>query len=217
MVFPELQVASSLGLEALEKMINHALALDPESLAKIQALEGAVIALDIEGLGLKCFLLPCRDGIRLQQHCDGEPDVTLRGAPLSLLRLGLSRRPAGLFGSHVTIDGDVALGRRLQRIIDELDIDWEEQLSHLLGDSVAHQLGVLARAAGHWGRKAADTLGLNAAEYFQEERRDLVSKAELAPFLDGVDDLRCAVDRLEQRIRRLQARQADATASPSGQ
>ena len=205
----------SLGLEALEKLINHALALDPESLAKVQGLEGKVVALNVEGVGLKCLLVPCRDGVRLQQRCEGEADVTISGAPLSLMRLGVSRQPTGLFGSHVTIDGDVDLGRRVQRILDGLEIDWEEQLSRVVGDSVAHQVGVLARGAGRWGRKAADTLGLNVAEYFQEERRDLVTNTELIPFLDGVDELRNAVDRLAQRIERLQSKQASATAPPS--
>ena len=216
MPFQELGLAPSLGLEVLEKVINHALALDPESRAKIQALEGKVVALNIEGLGLKGYLLPCRDGIRLQRYCEGEPDVTISGAPLSLLRMGLSRQPTRVFGSHVTIDGDVNLGRRVQRILDELEIDWEEQLSHVVGDSVAHQAGVLARSVNRWGLNAVNTFGLNVAEYFQEERRDLVGKNDLASFFDGVDDIRSAVDRLEQPIRRLQFQQASAAASPTG-
>ena len=48
--------------------------------------------------------------------------------------------------------------------------------------------------------------GENLAEYWQEESRDLPSRTEAEEFLQGVDRLREAADRLEARISRLQVR-----------
>ncbi len=200
MVFPLMATA------ALEKVINRCLRMDPETLARVTALEGKVIALEIAGLGRTVYLVPTAAGLRLQGVFEGEPDVTLRGGPFSLARLGLSEHPTEVFGDGVEMSGDAQLGRKVQRILDSLRIDWEEQLSHVSGDVVAHQVGNTVRGLLDWGRRAADTLGRDVAEYFQEESRDLVVRAELAPFLDGVDTLRSDLDRLSQRVQRLKAR-----------
>jgi ubiquinone biosynthesis protein UbiJ len=199
MVFPLLATA------ALEKALNQCLRMDPESLARVTALEGRVIALEISGLGRMVYLVPTATGLRVQSVFEGEPDVIIRGGPFSLARLGMSEHPTEVFGHGVEMTGDALLGRKVQRILDGLQLDWEEQLSHVSGDVVAHQVGNTVRGLRDWGRNTADALGRDLAEYFQEESRDLVVKAELAPFLDGVDALRADVDRLNQRVRRLEA------------
>jgi ubiquinone biosynthesis protein UbiJ len=189
----------------LEKALNRCLKLDPESLAKVIALEGRVIALQIDGLGQMLFLVPTVTGLRVQSVFEGEPDVTIKGGPFSLARMGLSERPTEVFGNGVEMSGDAHLGRKIQHILDGLNLDWEEQLSHFTGDVIAHQVGNTMRELFAWGRKSSDTLGRDVAEYFQEESRDLVVRAELNPFLDAVDTLRSDVDRLAQRIERLQS------------
>lgn len=191
---------------ALEKALNQCLRMDPETLARVTRLEGRVVALEIAGLAQTLYLLPTASGLRVQSVFEGEPDVTLRGAPFSLARLGLSEHPTQVFGDGVEMSGDVQLGRKIQRILDGLKLDWEEQLSHVCGDVLAHQLGNGLRGLIDWGRQAGDTLGRDVAEYFQEESRDLVVRAELAPLLDAVDELRADLDRLTQRVQRLQAR-----------
>ncbi len=188
---------------ALEKVINQALRLDPETLKRIAALEGKVIALEIQDVGVEFYLVPTRDGLRVQSLFEGEPDVTIRGGLFSLAHMGLSEHPASLFGKGVEMAGDTHLGRQVQQILDGLDIDWEEQLSRLTGDVVAHQIGNVVRGLAQWGLDTAKTLGRDVAEYLQEESRDLVVKTELTPFLDQVDTLRSDVDRLAQRIARL--------------
>ena len=192
-----------LATAALEKVINQALRLDPETLKRIAALEGKVIALEIQGVGIEFYLVPNAQGLRVQSVFEGDPDVCIRGGPFSLARMGLSDHPASLFGKGVEMEGDTHLGRQVQQILDGLDIDWEEQVSRLTGDVVAHQLGNVVRGFAQWGINAVETLGRDVAEYLQEESRDLVVKAELTPFLDQVDTLRSDVDRLAQRIARL--------------
>ncbi len=194
------------AVNALEKVLNQCLKLDPESLARVTALEGKVVAIELNGLGLRFYLVPCHDSLRVQSVFDGEPDVRISGGPVSLAMMGIGPKlgqKKGLLGDGVRFDGDAHLGREVQSIIDGLDIDWEEQLSRLCGDVLAHQIGNFVRGAHKWGTNAASTLARDVTEYFQEESRDLVPQPELAAFLDKVDTIRSDVDRLEARIKRL--------------
>jgi ubiquinone biosynthesis protein UbiJ len=194
-----------LATAALEKALNQCLQMDPETLEQVTQLEGKVIALEIQGVAKTIFLVPTATGLRVQSVFEGEPDVTIRGGVFSLARLGLSDNPSSVFGDGVEMTGDAHLGRKIQHILDSLDLDWEEQLSHLTGDVLARQLSNTVRGLVDWGRNTADTFGRDVAEYFQEESRDLVVRAELNQFLDSVDTLRSDVDRLDQRVKRLQA------------
>jgi ubiquinone biosynthesis protein UbiJ len=108
-----------------------------------------------------------------------------------------------LKAGELEIEGDAALGQRLQRILGNLDLDWEEPLARLFGDPLGHELGRTARAVFAWHRQALQTFGLNTAEYLQEEARLLPVRYEVEEFLNGVDGVRADVDRLAARIRRL--------------
>ncbi len=191
------------ALLALEQSINATLALDPQTVRRLATLQGKVIALAISGTGLTLHIAPQPEGVRLMNHYDGEVDTTLRGAPLALLRMSSGKSGEGLFSGAVTIDGDVETGQLLQRILQGLDIDWEEHLSRLTGDVLGHQLGKLLRGLAAFGNKSVATFGLNLCEYLQEERRLVAAPVQVAAFVAEVDTLRMAADRLEARIKRL--------------
>lgn len=193
---------------AVEAAINKVLQLDPDSLARIQALQGKVIGIELRGMNIALYLLPDKHGLNVFSHFEGEPDTVLRGAPLSMARMGLATRASdSLLSGDVEIRGNVDLGQEMREIIDDLDIDWEEHLSRLTGDIVAHKLGGLVRGALDWGRKTADTLGQDVAEYLQEESRDLPTRGEVEEFLAQVDTQRSDVDRLQARVSRLERSQ----------
>ena len=84
-----------------------------------------------------------------------------------------------------------------------IDIDWEEQLSRLSGDVLAHRLGTMVRGALDWGRRAKQSLERDVAEYLREETGLNPRQDEVESFVAGVDVLREAVDRLEARLERL--------------
>ena len=58
-------------------------------------------------------------------------------------------------------------------------------------------------------RRATDSLVTSAAEYLQEEGRDVPVRLEVEEFLREVDRLRDDVERLEARIARLSRRHDD--------
>jgi ubiquinone biosynthesis protein UbiJ len=122
-----------------------------------------------------------------------------------LLRLGGADVRPELFGSgDLEISGDVELGRRFQRTMEDLEIDWEERLARIVGDVAAHELGNLLRGARAWQARSLHSLGEDLSEYLQEEARVLASRNRVEAFLREVDRVCTDADRLEARLRRLQ-------------
>ena len=133
-------------------------------------------------------------------------DAWIVGGPVSLLALSGPAAQAVVQRGDVTIGGDAELAQKFQELARLLRPDLEEELSLLVGDVPAHQLGRLARLALRFGRRAATTTLTNLAEYLGHERADLVPRNEGDEFLRGVDTLREGVDRLEARLQRLARR-----------
>lgn len=192
-----------------ESALNHTLRLDPDALARVSALSGKVIAFEVSGLDWQCYLRPGAAGIVVLDGFAGAPDTYIRGTPWAMLRMALPGQARETFSSGaVDITGDIELGRRFKELFDAMDIDWEEQLSRLTGDVIAHELGRAARAARAFGRDTLATLGRNFAEYQQQEARNLPAASEVTEFLAAVDTLRDDAARVEARIARLQERLA---------
>lgn len=191
----------------MEAAINPVIALDPDTVERMKSLRGKVIAIEFQGLNICLHFIPGEQGLNVYGHFEGEADTVLRGTPVAMVKMGLAREAGDvLFAGDVEITGDVELGQQFRDIVDGLDIDWEEQLSHFTGDVIAHKLGNLVRGAVKWSKDTASTLSQDAAEYFQEESQDLTNPGEIEHFLKAVDTLRSDVDRLEARISRLKQR-----------
>lgn len=188
----------------LETALNSALRLDPESFNKLERFSGKVIAIELQGLELRLYLLPGADGISLMSQYEAEPDTILSGTPLAMAKMALGPDASQvLFAGEVTIQGDVETGQGFKRLLDELDIDWEEHLARYTGDITAHKLGDLLRVTTAWGQQALGILARDATEYFQQEGQDLPVPATVRQFMHDVDELQDDAARLETRVTRL--------------
>ncbi len=190
-------------LPFIEEAGNRLLRLDPETLRRLGDLQGRVIGIEFRDLARKLYLHPSESGFRLATECDTPPAVTLRGTLATFGRLGLGTQTETLKAGELDIEGDAALGQRLQRILGNLELDWEEPLARLFGDPLGHGIGRAARAAFAWQRTVLRTFGSNTAEYLQEEARLLPVRHEVEAFLNAVDVVRADADRLTARIQRL--------------
>ena len=128
------------------------------------------------------------------------PAARLSGSPVAFLRLAGSKPESAVRSGAVHIEGDAEVAQTFSELLKHARPDFEEELSRVVGDVAAHQIGNAARAALAFGRRAADTFAQNVAEYLQEEGRDLPSRTEADEFVAGVDKLREDVDRLEAKI-----------------
>ena len=173
-------------------------------MGRLGELQGRVVRLVFLDLKVSLYLLPTEAGLLLRDHHAGEADVTLSGNLPAFARLGLGAQPGLFFSGTLAIDGDVELGQRFQGILEGITIDWEEQLSRVVGDVAAHSIGNLVRDARAWHRHTLNTLAQDLTEYLQEERRDLPPRHRIDDFLREVDELRADCDRLARRVARLQ-------------
>ena len=191
---------------ALETALNRYLELDPDTLQRLASLEGRVIGVQWRGTALALYFLPGANGLQLLSRYEGEPDTRLTGSPFALAGLGLGGdREQALFSGAVEIRGDTETGQRFQQVLEAMDIDWEEHLSHLVGDVAAHQAGRLARAGRQYLHNSADTLRQDLGEYLTEEAQLLPARIQVDNFLADIDRLRMDADRLEARVQRLLA------------
>ncbi|MBI5783306.1 MAG: SCP2 sterol-binding domain-containing protein [Gammaproteobacteria bacterium] len=192
-------------LNLLQEVVNRTLRLDPATLARVAELRGKVIRLRAAGdRPFEIFILPDESGLRLRGQHDREPDVTLTGDIPVILRFAARRvLPDVVAAGEVQISGDIDLGQRFQRLLEQADIDWEEQAARVLGDLPAHQLGNALRDLGGWSRQALHTLKQDLGEYLQEESRLLPVRARAGVFRRSVETLERDAESLEKRLTRL--------------
>ena len=188
---------------ALETALNLYLQQDPQAMERCAALTDRVIAIDLTVPGVSLYFLPDAQGIQVLSHYEGEVDTRLTGSPLGFARLSLGKSEDALFAGTVRIDGDTEIGQKFQDLLAGTDWDWEEQVSRFIGDIVAHQLGNAVRRMQRFVSESRATLEQDVGEYLQEEARLLPVREEVAGFLEQVDVLRSAADRLAARVQRL--------------
>ena len=137
---------------------------------------------------------------------EGEPDAVIEGTPLSLLTLAGPQPEDQLRRGEVRISGDAETAQSFQKLFKATRPDFEEELSRLVGDPVAHHVASAARGVFEFGRRAAGTFARNLGEYLTEESRDLPAQAEVEEWVRQVDRLREDADRLEARLALLERR-----------
>lgn len=201
-----------LALESIETLLNQLIGMDPEAQRRLAAWHGKVIAIALRGTGLTLYFIPDQQGrLQLLSRYEGEPDALIEGSPIDLMRASDKQQgTAQLFAGHVRIQGDTELAHRFSEILGELDIDWEEQLSHYVGDVAAHELARLARGAREAGVRIGDTLGRNLSDYLTEEARLIPHPYELEEWIRGVEKTRDDVERLAARVALLEQQEQES-------
>lgn len=199
-----------MSLPLFNELLNRAIALDPAAPVALAALSGTVISVHLDGVGLDFQILVTGDHLGLAPGpaaVPGAADASIHATPLALLKMLRSDDPArALFDGEVRVDGRRDRVQRLSAILQGLDIDWEEQLSRLVGDLAARQIGNRVRAGRDWGRGVVESLRLDLREYLLDEVHQLVRPEQLADFATAVDRVRDDVARLEARVQRAERR-----------
>lgn len=186
---------------SIESALNRYMSLDPESLSRFSSLEGKIIAIEIKGLDTTLSLFPSADGFLVLADFDEQADATIIGSPITLAKMGITKDPKDLiFSGEIEITGDTNLANQFNRLLSQLDIDWEEILAQNIGDIAAHKIGNLFQGVNQWFKRSTNSVCLDAGEYIQEESHLSPSNAELRRYINNVDDLREAADRLAAKI-----------------
>jgi ubiquinone biosynthesis protein UbiJ len=189
---------------AIEAALNRLLALDPETRAAVAELEGQRIRVSMEAPAL-ALEVSVRDGrLAVGPAEASEADLAVHGTLGGLLsQLPFLRPDVGSGSGKVRIAGDADLARRLQKLAERYDPDWNLPFTEVFGEIVGVQIASAVRGALRFGRDGATRFARHGAEFLTEESRDVIGRAELEAHLDDVDALRDRVERLHARMQLL--------------
>jgi ubiquinone biosynthesis protein UbiJ len=190
---------------ALSKAVNAYLKLDPESATRLAALENKVVVIKLLPSSLCFYCTFMQNELQLlSPDASLSIDTTVMGTPLALAGVALTKTDRHqFFADDVKIEGDAELGQQVIALFDELEIDWEEHLSHFIGDVPAFQAGKLFRKLQRITHQFTNSLTQNVSEYLHEEKEWLPAREALVDFFADIDELRMAVDRAEAKMIRL--------------
>jgi len=197
---------SAAAFRPVELLINRGISLSSTARAMAVALEGQALDVRLDNTPLALRLAALEGQVRVTATGDGPAAATLAGSPLAMLRL-LGGDPQALIREgDVRISGDTDIANQFRDLLHMARPDLEEELSKLLGDPVAHQIGNLARGFADWGARAAESLSRSVGEYLTEERRTLPTRTEAEQFYREVDAVANDVERAEARLNRLKGK-----------
>ncbi len=198
--------------EPIEKLINRNIVDSTPARALLEQLDGKRFVVSAEDIGLGVLFEFSSDGVRLSRSDASEADATVTGSTFAFARLGIETSDKLFRSGVLKIYGDTDVAENVQQLLNHAWPDWEEELSRLVGDIPARQIGNVVRGVTNWARRAASTLARNTTEFFQEESRDLPTRHEANEFMSDVDKLRVDMERTEARLRRIE-QELDKTAT----
>lgn len=194
---------------ALEAALNRALALDPDTRDSLRGLDGRRLVVRVAAPALALQIDVEGERLRVGPVGEGEADLSVRATLGGLIaQLPFMRRDDAPAVGALRIEGDADLARRLQRLAERFDPDWQQPFVAAFGDIIGVQVAQLFSGALRGAKTAAGVMAENAADYVQHESRDVVPREELAVFYDDIDTLRDDVERIAVRVERVRGRAA---------
>lgn len=196
-------------LGPLEIVLNRALGASPQALADLEGAQEPV-ALELRDLGWAFRMTPVNHGLQLL------PGAEPARAGVSTSLVGLARLAAGedprAMGTALHLNGDAEYAERVLGALREARIDLQAEvrtvLQPVLGGQIGAQFGQGLRGLLDFGRssvrelllgRAADDAGADAGG------GEAADPEQTSKWMDQVDDMASAVDRLEARVRRLES------------
>jgi ubiquinone biosynthesis protein UbiJ len=181
--------------------VNHLVDAEPWAREKLAPFAGKRVRVKALPLPDLAFAITAEGFVERAPELD--PDLTVTLSPADLPRL-LQGDDTVL--RSIAFSGDAELAAALQYLARHLRWEFEEDLSRIVGDVAAHRIAGTARDFVAWQKDAGQRLGENLAEYLTEESRLLAPPAALARFGRDVADLVDALERLEKRLDRIDAK-----------
>lgn len=130
---------------------------------------------------------------------EADPAVVLTLAPTLGTVFGVLGGSAQPWGRKLRVEGDAVLAATVAQVAESLRWDFEEDLSKVLGDTVAHRVGRAMRGA----REGAEGVRARSREAIVRvattRAGPLVAQTEMADLADEIRRLSASIARLEAR------------------
>ena len=103
----------------------------------------------------------------------------------------------------IKIQGDVDFADKFAKTIMKSRWDIEEDLSRFVGDMAAVEITKFGNAVIRDGKKGMQNILEGLVEYYQEEKKLLISKDELNKYYSDVDEIQETFVRIESKFQEL--------------
>jgi ubiquinone biosynthesis protein UbiJ len=182
----------------LTQLLNHLINQNGWAREQLQPFAGGTVRFIIPPIGATVTVL--EDGGLAMAGETAEPGATVT-IPFSVaLRLLADDEAANTL---ITLEGDTELAAALGKVLRNIQWEYEEDLSQLIGDVAAHQIGEFGREAVSEAKRQSLNVAQMFSEYWQEEQPLIAKKRHVENFLKEVDALREDVERFEKRLEKL--------------
>ncbi|MGE4657878.1 MAG: SCP2 sterol-binding domain-containing protein [Gammaproteobacteria bacterium] len=188
----------------VERTLNRYISESSVAQDVLQSLDGNSMCVVVEGLGFALSFTADGEEILVTTSDPATATVIIRGTPLNFLSVFGSKSLQALTKAGVELEGDAEVASAFWKLLRAARPDLEEELSHIVGDVLAHQIGKTVKNLGDYGRRVFSALQMNTTEYLQEEARQLPPRLEIEGFFSSLEQLRDDVERTEYRITRLE-------------
>ena len=190
--------------EGAETLINAALTKDPASKQALTKLEGQVLLVESTLPPLTIAIEPTATGIQLHDNWDGNVTVTINGTLIAMAAIAVNAKESISFsGTGVNVSGNLDTLHQLNKIMGDVDIDWEGALAEIIGDIPAHLIAKGIRNSAVIRKDIVTRASSGLVEVAQEEFNLTPSKNEFEAMIPDIRQLSADADRLAARVRRL--------------
>jgi len=192
------------ALEGAETLINAALTKDPASKQALIKLEGQVLLVESTLPPLTIAIEPTATGIQLHDNWDGNVTVTINGTLIAMAAIAVNAKESISFsGTGVNVSGNLDTLHQLNKIMGDVDIDWEGALAEIIGDIPAHLIAKGIRNSAVIRKDIVTRASSGLVEVAQEEFNLTPSKNEFEAMIPDIRQLSADADRLAARVRQL--------------
>ena len=215
-------------LVPFEALINRCIAQDVRLAEGIAGLSGKILQLDVTAPTASILVNFYPTSVVLAFTSESEkvtsgspsgelfqPDGRISGSALAMIGLLTEKNQSrSLVNPAIQISGDSEFVQSVYRLFLDMEIDWQEPLSRLIGDVPTHSLENLLNSLNDFTRGTANSIKRNVDEYLHEESRMVPPRSQVETFDQDLDALRLRLDRLQARIQKLFRQLPEGDESP---
>lgn len=191
----------------MEQFANRLLNLDAEAQDKLSIFSDKVIHVHIEDFDLNYFFLFPGKSLVVQTSSQRKPSAIISGKSTAFIAaIGDANNESmgdAIFTGELHFSGEINTARRFQEFAQNLEIDWQEPLSQIFGDTVGHHIGQAFSHTTHFFKQLLSAGQQDIPDYLQYEIQATPSATELSNYCEQVDRVRSQTDRLQARINQL--------------
>ncbi|MBF0188201.1 MAG: SCP2 sterol-binding domain-containing protein [Magnetococcales bacterium] len=220
LAFPLKLAPTKLTATGLGMVLNLFFDRHPDIKERLAEMAGKRFCFEVQDLDQYFYMRVEGDGgVLVESESDDFADVTMSGDVSAFLALLFQTSdPDSLFFSRkLQLSGETDTGLQFKNLLDNVDIDWQEELTSLLGPMIGPTLYGMAETVKEKVTSGKEQVAENLGNWMDD--KDIPRQDGLADWKDEVEALAEQVDAMDKRIDRLinkvKVKQAEATTKPS--